>query len=83
MAFADPPQTRWGCIVATIVVVPLALFVFLIGSMGGGGCEGMPHPCEGDYTPMYLMLGGLIVFGVTLSYFINIGLKKLRQRKRG
>lgn len=81
MAFSGDQLPNWGCIVAAVIVVPLAFFVFLIASMGGGGCEGAPEPCEGDYTPMWIMMAGLAASGLLLSKAINVLMRWARRRR--
>jgi len=71
MAFSDQRPTNVGCIVAAIIMIPLAFVVFIAGSMSGGGCEGAPAPCEGDYTPMWMEMAGLVVAGFILAKSIN------------
>ena len=81
MAFSDEKPTNWGCIAAAFIVVPLALFEFTIASMGGGGCEGAPEPCEADYTVMWLVFAGLVIVGVLMALVINAGLRWMRKRR--
>lgn len=80
MGFSEQRSTNWGCVAAAIIVIPLALVIFLIGSMGGGGCEGAPDPCEGDYTPMWMMLGGLLLAGLVIAKIINLTVAWFRNR---
>ena len=80
MAFTDRKLTNWGCMLSAIIAVPVAFFIFLIGSMSGGGCEGRPQPCEGDYTPMWIMLGALLATSALLATLINFVVNLFRNR---
>jgi hypothetical protein len=82
MAFSDDKPANWGCIVAAVIIVPLALFEFMVASMGGGGCEGAPQPCEGDYSVMWMVLGGLVIAGVLIAYATNALLRWIRERRK-
>ena len=80
MAFSDSTQTNWGCILSAIISVPIGLFIFLIGSLSGGGCEGRDQPCDGDYTPMWAMLGVLLIAGALLAKLVNFVINCFRNR---
>ena len=80
MAFSDSTQTNWGCILSAIISVPIGLAILVIGSMGGGGCEGRVQPCEGDYTPMWAMFGILLIASVLLSTLINLVAARFHNR---
>ena len=80
MAFSDRKATNWGCILGAVIAVPVGFFIFVIGAMGGGGCEGRPLPCDGDYTPMWLMLGTLLVASILLATLINFVVSRMRNR---
>ena len=80
MPFSEQRFTNWGCMGAMVVTIPLFFFVFIIGSMSGGGCEGAPEPCEGDYTPMWLIFGALLVIGLVLAKLINLIIAQLHKQ---
>ena len=82
MAFSNQTPTNWGCIVATVIAVPLALFVFLADMMAGGGCEGRPDPCEPDYSDKWLMLGGLAIGALLFAKAVNVIIAGSRRWRR-
>lgn len=80
MAFSDNHDISWGCIVAPLVFAPIAFVIFVGTSLGGGGCEGRPTPCVGDYTRMWLELGALLLAAVAFGWGINRLANRLRRR---
>jgi hypothetical protein len=65
-------------------MTPVMLIVIGAGMMGGGGCEGRAPPCVGDYTPVWIMVGIVVVVAIGLAFIINLLIAKVRSwgRKR-
>lgn len=70
--------TNWGCLTATVLMTPVALIVFGVGMLGGGGCEGREPPCVGDYTPVWIMVGIVVAIAIGLAFIINLLIAKVR-----
>lgn len=71
MAFSNDRRFNWGCLVSAIlgVVVLPTLFGGLM--IGGGGCEGRPSPCDGDFTHAWIIMG-LAIAGLAIGgWLIN------------
>ncbi len=69
---------NWGCLASIVLTTPVALIVFVAGMMGGGGCEGREPPCVGDYTPVWIMMGAVVMVAIGLAFFINLLTAKVR-----
>ncbi|WP_375188935.1 hypothetical protein [Sphingobium yanoikuyae] len=80
MSYAKRP-TNWGCITAFLLMATVAFIVFVGSIKGGGGCEGRPSPCVGDYTPMWIMMVALIAVAFGLAFCINLLIAKVRCRR--
>jgi hypothetical protein len=76
MAFSNDRRFNWGCLDSAIlgVIVLPTLFGGLM--IGGGGCEGRPSPCEGDFTHVWIIMGlaiaGLAIVGWLLNKLIAL-----------
>ena len=76
------PENNCGCIVAILVIIPLAA-VWLVGNaMGGFGCEGAAEPCSSDYGRFLLGVAVCVGGGVALAWLINAVRRKLREKDR-
>ncbi|MCW1428118.1 hypothetical protein OLX23_03335 [Novosphingobium sp. JCM 18896] len=80
MAFSDNHRINWGCILAPLVFAPIAFVIFIGTTLGGGGCEGRPAPCSGNFNNMWLQLGGLLVASIIFGWSVNRIAKRLRHR---
>ncbi|MHA6768821.1 hypothetical protein [Sphingobium ummariense] len=71
MAFTNHGRFNWGCLASAIlgVIVLPALFGGLM--FGGGGCEGRPSPCDGDFTHVWIIMGLAIAGLAMLCWLIN------------
>jgi len=39
--------------------------------IGGGGCEGRPSPCDGDFTRVWIIMGLAIAGLAIVGWLIN------------
>lgn len=71
MAFSDHRRFNWGCLASAIlgVIVLPTLFGGLM--IGGGGCEGRPSPCDGDYTHVWIIMSLAVAGLALLGWLIN------------
>lgn len=77
MSYQKRP-TNWGCLSAIALMTPVMLIVLGAGMMGGGGCEGREPPCVGDYTPMWIMIGIVVMVAIGLAFIINLLIARVR-----
>lgn len=56
----------------------MALIVLGAGMMGGGGCEGREPPCVGDHTPVWIIMGIVVVVAIGLAFITNLLVAKVR-----
>lgn len=77
MSYEKRP-TNWGCLFAIVLMTPVMLIVLGAGMMGGGGCEEREPPCVGDYSPMWIMMGIVVVVAIGLAFIINSMIAKVR-----
>ncbi|MHA3842307.1 hypothetical protein ACX0GZ_13955 [Sphingomonas aestuarii] len=47
---------------SVFLFIGMPMMVMVLQS--GGGCEGLPHPCEPDNTPLYIALVALLLLVV-------------------
>lgn len=66
-----------------VIVLP-TLFGGLMFS--GGGCEGRPSPCDGDFTHVWIIMGlaipGLAMLGWLINKLLAIVLERRDKRRR-
>ena len=84
MSFTDERPPKWGCLAGPLLISPLAILWFVVGAMGGGGCEGASDPtnCVGDYTRMWIGLAVLALAAFAIALGINRLLRWLFDRSR-
>ena len=71
------PENNCGCIVAMLVVAPLAIIWLLGSTLGGFGCEGAEQPCTPRYGTFFLGVVVLIGLGLALAWLINAVRRRL------
>ena len=71
------PENNCGCIVAMLVIAPLAIIWLLGNSLGGFGCEGAGEPCTPRYGRFLLGAVALIGLGLALAWLINAVRRRL------
>ena len=77
MAFSDDGPPRWGYLVGPLLVSPLAVLWFMVGAMGGGGCEFVADPanCISDYSSTWIVPAVLAIVAFCIAFGINRLLK--------
>jgi hypothetical protein len=71
MAFSNDRRFNWGCLVSVILGVILLPTLFGGLMIGGGGCEGRPSPCDGDFTRVWIIMGLVIAGLAIVGWLIN------------
>jgi DMSO/TMAO reductase YedYZ heme-binding membrane subunit len=82
MSYRGEPSSRLGCLISLLIFLPVAVFLFFVGLMSGGGCEGREQPCTPDHGPMWIALLLVAVTALAVATLINQAIRFWRMRRQ-